>query len=133
MARRAMKLSELLFLEGPPPFLEFRGKLEKTLRRAELPLDLELRALTREHLEALASISIEVLRPDERKQFFEILAKLLREEGNELYGVFEPKIIVERAENRRGFHEVISAVDLRSAELEADRCLRCRIPRCVNA
>jgi len=128
-----MKLLELLSPEGPPALSEFRSKIAEIFQKAGLPLDLELRALTKEHLEALASISIEELEPDERKQFFEVLAKLLREEGNELHGIFEPKVIVEKLRDRRGFHEVVSRVNLRSAELEADRCLRCRIPRCVNA
>ncbi len=128
-----MKISELISPEGPLSRLEFYDKVKEIFRRAGLPPDLELRGLLKEHLEILANFSIEELGPDERKRFFEILAKLLSEEAHELYGIFEPKVILERSGDRVGFHEVVSGVDLRSAELEADRCLRCRIPRCVNA
>ncbi|MEM1977248.1 MAG: NAD(P)-binding protein, partial [Nitrososphaerota archaeon] len=128
-----VKLSELFSHEGPSSSPEFHGKIKEIIQKAGLNFDLDLREFTREHLEALASVSIEELEPYERKRFFEILARFLREEGNELHGIFESKIIVERTSDRKSFHEVISSVDLRSAELEASRCLRCRIPRCVNA
>lgn len=128
-----MKLLELLFPGGPFSRLDFQDKIVHVFRKAGLSLDLELGDLAREHLEALANTSIEQLELDERRRFFEILARLLREEGNELYSIFEPRVIIEKRKDWKNFHEVVLRVDLKSAELEADRCLRCRVPRCVNA
>ncbi|MCF3653466.1 MAG: NAD(P)-dependent oxidoreductase [Aigarchaeota archaeon] len=127
-----MKVAELLFPQGPLSSLEFRDKVLEVFRKAGLSSDLELGLITREHLEALAFFSLEELEPEERRRFFTLLAGLLEEEGNELYKIFEPKIIIRKSSDRRNFQEVVSGVDLRSAELEADRCLRCRVPKCVN-
>jgi glutamate synthase (NADPH/NADH) small chain len=127
-----VKVAELLSPRGPLSSLEFRDKVLGVFRKAGLSNGLELRLITREHLEALAFFSLDGLEPEERRRFFTILAGLLKEEGNELYKIFESKIIMRRSGNRKSFQEVVSGVDLRSAELEADRCLRCRIPRCVD-
>lgn len=128
-----MKVAELFSPEGPLSSLEFRDEAREVFQKAGLPHDLELRAIMREHLEALAFFSLEELEPEERRSLFAVLARLLEKEGNELYKIFEPKIIIRRSGDRRSFHGVMSEVDLRGAELEADRCLRCRVPRCVNA
>ena len=127
-----MKVAELFSSRGPFSSLEFLDKILEVFRKAGISNDLELHLITREHLEALAFFSLERLEPDERRRFFTLLAGLLKEEGNELYKIFEPKIIIRRSGDRKNFQEVVSGVDLRSAELEADRCLRCRVPRCVN-
>ena len=127
-----MKVAELLSPRGSFSSLEFRNKILEIFQKAGLSNDLELRLITREHLEALAFFSLEGLEPEERRRFFTILAGLLREEGNKFYRIFEPKIITWRSGDWKGFQEIVSGVDLRSAELEADRCLRCRVPRCVN-
>jgi len=127
-----MKVAELFSPRGPFSSLGFLDKILEVFRKAGISNDLELHLITREHLEALAFFSLEELEPDEQRRFFTILAGLLEEEGNELYKIFEPKIIMRRSGDRGSFQEVVSGVDLRSAELEADRCLRCRVPRCVN-
>jgi glutamate synthase (NADPH/NADH) small chain len=128
-----VKVAELFSAEGPLSSLEFRDKAREVFQKAGLPHDLELRSITREHLEALAFFSLEELEPEERRRLFAALASLLEEEGNELYKIFEPKIIVRRSSDQRSFQEIVSEINLRSAELEADRCLRCKAPRCVNA
>jgi len=126
-----MKISE--FLEACPPSL--RNKIMKAISRAGFESGLELRELSQEQFEALAHFVIEEMSFDERKKFYEVLMKNLQEEESALPEILEVKAFPEEIPEvkRRSFEEVYFRVALDKARQEAARCLKCRVPRCVNA
>jgi len=102
---------------------------------AGLELDLDLREISKVDLEAVAHFAIEKLSEEGWKRLYRDLMRRLSEEGSELPEELAVKIHPKRLppDRRGGFDEVYYQVDASEARLEAARCLRCRVPRCVEA
>ncbi len=131
-----MKISDLISPGSPLAGLKFFDKIRRIIEKAGLSGELELRDLNRKHFESIANFALEELAPEERRTFYEKLIELLKRDGSRLPQKFEKKIsaLKEAAGERKvSFTEVLSEIKLEDAIAEADRCLRCRVPRCVNA
>ena len=126
-----MKLSEIF--ENYPPSL--REKLADIISKAGLTPDLELREFSKKHFEAIAHFMIEEMTFSERKKFYNDLVKHLQRERASLLKILEVKAFPKEVSQakRKTFEEVYFKVELDEAKQEAARCLKCRVPRCVNA
>ncbi|MCD6236012.1 MAG: FAD-dependent oxidoreductase, partial [Thaumarchaeota archaeon] len=130
-----MRFADLLSPGGPFSDLRFFEKVKRVLERSRVPGELELRELDKASFEPIARFAVEELDEGERREFYERFMEILRKEGSGLPEELEVKIHAEKLsrEKRLSFAEVVPMIRIEEAVKEANRCLRCKVPRCIEA
>lgn len=124
------KLADLLTLE------EYE-LVTKILAEAGFSLDQDLKKMDDRVLEAFVRLLVEKEESKEkRKKIITVLKQLLEESGNILAHKFDPRTpmsILASSTRRNSFEEIRKGYTIEEGIREAQRCLTCRNPRCVEA
>lgn len=111
--------------------------VKEIFREAGFDVDQDASKINDRVLEAFVRLLVEREESKEkRKKIIQALRDLLKESGNDLYHKFDPRIPMETVpldERKNSFREVRKGYKLEEGIREAQRCLTCRDPRCVEA
>lgn len=109
----------------------------EVLKEADFSLEQDLKYMDEKVLEAFVRLLVEKEQSKEkRKRIITVLKQLLEESGNPLAYKFNPRMpmnILPLPTRKNSFEEVRKGYTLEEGIKEAQRCLTCKNPRCVEA